>query len=78
MAPRLPPFIFHPARPLTLSPSAYIRVHLRLVSVFGPIRVHSRFLGLRFAPIPRLRDYIVFSPEMLRGKRFRLRPIPPL
>ncbi len=25
-------------RPPTLAPSAYIRVHLRLVSVFGPIR----------------------------------------
>jgi hypothetical protein len=28
---------------------------------FAFIRVDSRFLGLRFAPIPRLRDYIVFS-----------------
>src|SRR5260221_13510928 len=45
-------------RPPTLAPSAYIRVHLRLVSVFGPIRgPYSRAFAVFFACFAPFRGY---------------------
>src|SRR5258708_14214967 len=45
-------------RPRPLAPSAYIRVHLRLVSVFGPIRgPYSRAFAVFFACFAPFRGY---------------------